>query len=421
MINNLKESLVEEKVNTFFNVEAVRKDFPILERTIYGKPLVYLDNAATTHKPKVVIERLKEYYESENSNIHRGVHYLSQLATNKFEETREKVRKFINASSVKEIIFTKGATDSINLFASSFGRKFISEGDEIIITQMEHHANIVPWQMLCEANKAVLKYIPIDDNGELILSDLEKLITPKTKLISFLHVSNSLGTINPAKEIISIAHRHGIKVLLDGAQSIQHSKVDVRDLDADFFVFSGHKIYGPTGTGVLYGKESLLNELPPYQGGGDMIRVVTMEKTSYNELPYKFEAGTPNIAGIVGLGTAIDYVNTIGLENISNYEHELLVYAEKKLLEIDGVKIIGTAKNKAAVISFVLDGIHPHDVGTILDSEGVAIRAGHHCTQPIMQRFGIPATARASFSFYNTMEEVDQLALAIKKVFEVFK
>ncbi len=421
MINNLKESLVEEKVNTFFNVEAVRKDFPILERTIYGKPLVYLDNAATTHKPKVVIERLKEYYESENSNIHRGVHYLSQLATNKFEETREKVRKFINASSVKEIIFTKGATDSINLFASSFGRKFISEGDEIIITQMEHHANIVPWQMLCEANKAVLKYIPIDDNGELILSDLEKLITPKTKLISFLHVSNSLGTINPAKEIISIAHKHGIKVLLDGAQSIQHSKVDVRDLDADFFVFSGHKIYGPTGTGVLYGKESLLNELPPYQGGGDMIRVVTMEKTSYNELPYKFEAGTPNIAGIVGLGTAIDYVNTIGLENISNYEHELLVYAEKKLLEIDGVKIIGTAKNKAAVISFVLDGIHPHDVGTILDSEGVAIRAGHHCTQPIMQRFGIPATARASFSFYNTMEEVDQLALAIKKVFEVFK
>ena len=421
MINNLKESLVEEKVNTFFNVEAVRKDFPILERTIYGKPLVYLDNAATTHKPKVVIERLKEYYESENSNIHRGVHYLSQLATNKYEETREKVRKFINASSVKEIIFTKGATDSINLFASSFGRKFISEGDEIIITQMEHHANIVPWQMLCEANKAVLKYIPIDDNGELILSDLEKLITPKTKLISFLHVSNSLGTINPAKEIISIAHKHGIKVLLDGAQSIQHSKVDVRDLDADFFVFSGHKIYGPTGTGVLYGKESLLNELPPYQGGGDMIRVVTMEKTSYNELPYKFEAGTPNIAGIVGLGTAIDYVNTIGLENISNYEHELLVYAEKKLLEIDGVKIIGTAKNKAAVISFVLDGIHPHDVGTILDSEGVAIRAGHHCTQPIMQRFGIPATARASFSFYNTMEEVDQLALAIKKVFEVFK
>ena len=421
MINNLKESLVEEKVNTFFNVEAVRKDFPILERTIYGKPLVYLDNAATTHKPKVVIERLKEYYESENSNIHRGVHYLSQLATNKFEETREKVRKFINASSVKEIIFTKGATDSINLFASSFGRKFISEGDEIIITQMEHHANIVPWQMLCEANKAVLKYIPIDDNGELILSDLEKLITPKTKLISFLHVSNSLGTINPAKEIISIAHKHGIKVLLDGAQSIQHSKVDVRDLDADFFVFSGHKIYGPTGTGVLYGKESLLNELPPYQGGGDMIRVVTMEKTSYNELPYKFEAGTPNIAGIVGLGTAIDYVNTIGLENISNYEHELLVYAEKKLLEIEGVKIIGTAKNKAAVISFVLEGIHPHDVGTILDSEGVAIRAGHHCTQPIMQRFGIPATARASFSFYNTMEEVDQLALAIKKVFEVFK
>ncbi len=421
MINNLKESLVEEKVNTFFNVEAVRKDFPILERTIYGKPLVYLDNAATTHKPKVVIERLKEYYESENSNIHRGVHYLSQLATNKFEETREKVRKFINASSVKEIIFTKGATDSINLFASSFGRKFISEGDEIIITQMEHHANIVPWQMLCEANKAVLKYIPIDDNGELILSDLEKLITPKTKLISFLHVSNSLGTINPAKEIISIAHKHGIKVLLDGAQSIQHSKVDVRDLDADFFVFSGHKIYGPTGTGVLYGKESLLNELPPYQGGGDMIRVVTMEKTSYNELPYKFEAGTPNIAGIIGLGTAIDYVNTIGLENISNYEHELLVYAEKKLLEIEGVKIIGTAKNKAAVISFVLEGIHPHDVGTILDSEGVAIRAGHHCTQPIMQRFGIPATARASFSFYNTMEEVDQLALAIKKVFEVFK
>ena len=368
-----------------------------------------------------MIERLKEYYESENSNIHRGVHYLSQLATNKYEETREKVRKFINASSVKEIIFTKGATDSINLFASSFGRKFISEGDEIIITQMEHHANIVPWQMLCEANKAVLKYIPIDDNGELILSDLEKLITPKTKLISFLHVSNSLGTINPAKEIISIAHKHGIKVLLDGAQSIQHSKVDVRDLDADFFVFSGHKIYGPTGTGVLYGKESLLNELPPYQGGGDMIRVVTMEKTSYNELPYKFEAGTPNIAGIVGLGTAIDYVNTIGLENISNYEHELLVYAEKKLLEIDGVKIIGTAKNKAAVISFVLEGIHPHDVGTILDSEGVAIRAGHHCTQPIMQRFGIPATARASFSFYNTMEEVDQLALAIKKVFEVFK
>jgi cysteine desulfurase/selenocysteine lyase len=402
------------------DIEAVRMDFPILQTKVYGRDLTYLDNAATTHKPLQVIERISKYYLTENSNVHRGVHYLSQLASDEYEAAREKIRAFINAGSTKEIVFTRGATESINLVASSFGRKFISAGDEIVITGMEHHANIVPWQLFCERSGAVLKAVPIDDNGELILEKYAELLTPRTKLVSIVHISNSLGTINPVEEIIRMAHERGIPVLLDGAQSIQHAKIDVRELDVDFFVFSGHKIYGPTGVGVLYGKEAFLEQMPPYQGGGDMIRTVTLEKTTYNDLPFKFEAGTPNIEGVIGLGTAIDYVNGLGLASISAHEAELTRYALEQLSAIPKLKIIGTAKKRAPVFSFTLEGIHPHDIGTILDFEGVAIRAGHHCTQPVMQRFGIPATARASFALYTTHEEIDRLIAAIHKVFEVF-
>lgn len=405
---------------TRFDVEKIRQDFPILQTTVYGKELTYLDNAATTHKPLQVVERLNKYYYTENSNIHRGVHYLSQLATDEYEAAREKVRAFVNAASAKEIIFTKGATDSINLVAGSFGKKFISAGDEIVISVMEHHANIVPWQIFCEYTGAILKAIPIDDNGELLMDEYEKLLSPKTKLVSIVHISNSLGTINPVEEIVRIAHESGIPVLLDGAQSIQHTQIDVQKLDVDFFVFSGHKLYGPTGTGVLYGKEKWLSAMPPYQGGGDMIRSVTIEKTTYNDLPYKLEAGTPNIAGMIGLGAAIDYVNSIGLEAIGAHEAALTKYALEKLTAFPKLRLIGNAKNHSAVFSFVLEGIHPHDIGTILDFEGVAIRAGHHCTQPVMQRFGIPATARASFALYTTFDEIDRLITAINKVFEVF-
>ncbi len=402
------------------DVEKIRKDFPILDTQVSGRQLVYLDNAATTHKPVAVIERMKKYYESENSNIHRGVHFLSQLATKEYESAREKIRGFINAGSTREVIITRGATDSINLVAQSFGRKFIGAGDEIIISEMEHHANIVPWQMLCESTGAVLRYIPINDNGELILEKFDVLLNSRTKLVSVTRCSNALGTINPVEYIIEKSHQQGTPVLIDGSQSIQHGTIDVQKLDADFFVFSGHKLYGPTGTGVLYGKEKYLREMPPYQGGGDMILNVSMEKTTYNDLPYKFEAGTPNIAGVIGLGAAIDYINSIGMDLISAHEKELTRYALTGLSSIWQVILIGEPKNRAPVFSFILEGIHPHDIGTILDFEGIAIRAGHHCAQPVMERYCIPATARASFAVYNTFEEIDKLVLGIRRVLEVF-
>ena len=404
----------------FLDVQKIRKDFPILSTFVHGKPLVYLDNAATTQKPLSVIQKEEEYYKTLNSNIHRGVHTLSQKATTEYEQTREKVLQFINASRLSEVIFTKGTTDSINLVASSFGKKFIKEGDEIIISHLEHHSNIVPWQLLCEEKGAVLKVIPINAKGEIIFEEFEKLISDKTKFISVVYVSNSLGTINPVKEIIQLAHSRNIPALIDAAQAIQHFKIDVQELDCDFLAFSGHKLYAPTGVGILYGKEKYLEEMPPYQGGGDMIASVTFEKTTYNSLPYKFEAGTPNIAGVIGLGTAIDYINEIGLDLISSYEQQLFDYATTKLTSIEKLTPIGTADNKLSVFSFTLEGIHPHDIGTILDFDGIAIRTGHHCTQPVMQRFGIPATARISLSFYNTKEEIDFTAEAIKKVFEVF-
>lgn len=403
-----------------FDVQKIRAEFPILNQKIHGKPLCYFDNAATTQKPKVVINSLSEYYTSMNSNIHRGVHHLSEVATKAFEDSRIKIKNFINASSEKEIIFTRGTTESINLVANSFGRSNLKEGDEIIITGMEHHSNIVPWQLICQEKKAKLKVIPIDDNGDLILDNLENLITEKTKLISIVYVSNSLGTINPVNKIIDTAHKYNIPVLLDSAQTVSHLKVDVQKLDCDFLAFSGHKIYGPTGIGVLYGKENLLEAMPPFMGGGDMISKVTFEKTTYNDLPYKFEAGTSNIADAIGLGTAIDYVTGIGLENIKAYESELLSYATDQLIKIPKLKIIGQAKDKSAVISFVLEDVHPHDVGTFLDFEGIAIRTGHHCTQPVMDRYNIPATSRASFAIYNTKEEINTLVNAVKKVIEVF-
>ncbi len=409
-----------QKLEVTFDVQKIREDFPILKTLVHGKPLIYFDNAATTQKPNVVIERIKKYFESENSNVHRGVHYLSEIATQEYESARETVRNFINASSIEEIIFTRGTTEAINLVANSFGRTFIKEGDEIIISEMEHHSNIVPWQILCEEKKAILKVIPFDDNGELIIDKLEELITEKTRLISVVHISNSLGTINPIKEIIEIAHSYAIPVLIDGAQSIMHNKIDVRELGCDFFVFSGHKLYGPTGIGVLYGKKELLEEMLPYQGGGDMIKSVKFAKTIYNDLPYKFEAGTPNIAGAIGLKSAIEYLLGIGLEQIAMYENELLSYANEKLSTFKNLKIIGNAKNKAPIISFIIENIHPHDIGTILDFEGIAVRTGHHCTQPVMEHFKIPATTRASFSFYNTKEEIDKLIHGIQKVIKVF-
>ncbi len=413
--------ITDAEIEKRFDVTKIRKDFPILNQSVHGKPLVYLDNAATTHKPLLVINKIQEYYSTINSNVHRGVHSLSQKASIEFENAREKVLKFINANKLSEIIFTKGTTDSINLVANSFGRKYIKENDEIIISHMEHHSNIVPWQLLCEEKKAKLKVIPINDDGEIILEEFYKLITNKTKLISVVYISNSLGTINPVKEIIETAHSKNIPVLIDAAQAIAHVKINVKELDCDFLAFSGHKIYGPTGIGILYGKQKYLDEMPPYQGGGDMISSVKFEKTTYNTLPYKFEAGTPNIAGGIGLGTAIDYINSIGFNSIINYEEELYNYALRKILSIDGLTQIGRAKNKSSIISFVLDGIHPHDIGTILDFEGIAVRTGHHCTQPVMDRYNIPATARISLALYNTKEEIDYAVSAIKKIFEVFK
>jgi cysteine desulfurase / selenocysteine lyase len=406
---------------TSFDVEKIRNEFPILKELIHGKPLCYLDNAATTQKPHKVIDSIAKYYSTINSNIHRGVHYLSGTATDAYERARLIVKDFINASSEKEIIFTRGATESINLVANSFGRKNLNEGDEIIISGMEHHSNIVPWQLIAAEKKAVIKVIPFTDEGEIILDEFEKLISEKTKIISIVYVSNSLGTINPVNKIINIAHNYKIPVLLDAAQAVNHFVVDVQKLDCDFLAFSGHKIYGPTGIGILYGKENLLDQMPPFMGGGDMISKVTFKMSTYNDLPFKFEAGTSNIAGAIGLGAALEYVSNIGLPIISKHEKELLDYAVNSLSQIDGLQIIGNAKEKSGVISFIFDNIHPHDIGTFLDFEGVAVRTGHHCTQPVMDRYNIPATTRASFALYNTKSEIDVLANGLKKITEVFK
>ncbi|MEI6067860.1 MAG: cysteine desulfurase [Methylococcaceae bacterium] len=405
---------------TNFPVEKIRADFPILAEKIRNKPLVYLDNAATCQKPQAVIDSIVHLYSHDYANVHRGVHTLSVRSTDKFEGARTKVKGFINAVSEKEIIFVKGATEAINLVAQTYGKANIKPGDEIIITAMEHHSNIVPWQMLCEQTGAVLKVAPINLQGELIFDEFEKLVNDKTRLISVVHMSNALGTINPVKKIIAVAHEKGIPVLLDGAQAIPHITVDVQELDCDFYVFSAHKLYAPTGVGVLYGKQALLEAMPPYQGGGDMIRKVTFEKTEYNVLPYKFEAGTPNIADVVGLGAAIDYLNGIGMDNIAAYEAELLAYATAKAKQIKGLRIIGEAEHKGAILSFVLDKIHPHDIGTMLDSLGIAIRAGHHCAMPVMDFYKVPATARASFAMYNTKEEIDVLMNGIESLIEVF-
>lgn len=410
----------QNKPHYAFDVEKIRADFPILYRQVHGHPLVYLDNAATSQKPRQVLETLDRYYREYNANIHRGVHTLSEEATAAYEGARKKVRKFINAASEKEIIFTRGTTESINLVAQSWGRNTLKAGDEIIVSQMEHHSNIVPWQLLCEQTGAVLKVVPINDAGEFVFEQFEKLLGPLTKLVATVHISNALGTINPVKQIIDLAHSHNAIVLIDGAQSVPHCAVDVQALDCDFFAFSGHKMFGPTGTGVLYGKRALLEAMPPWQGGGDMIRTVTFEKSTWSDLPHKFEAGTPPIAGMIGLGAAIDYVNSIGMAAIAEYEAGLLEYATAAASTIKGLRIIGTASNKASILSFVMDGIHPHDLGTILDHHGVAIRTGHHCAMPVMDRFGIPATARASFAMYNTREEVDKFIEAVVGALKVF-
>ena len=407
-------------LETGFDVEKVREDFPVLKQTIHAKPLVYLDSAATAQKPFVVIDAIRKFHEVDCANIHRGVHELSQRSTAAYEETRGKAKRFLNARSRSEVIFVRGTTEGINLVASTWGRQNVSKGDEIIISALEHHSNIVPWQMLCEEMDATLRVIPMNDRGELILEEYEKLLGPRTRLVAVGHVSNALGTINPVRAIIDMAHRVGALALIDGAQAAPHMKIDVGQLDADFYTFSGHKVFGPTGIGVLYGKAKLLDAMPPYQGGGDMIRTVTFEKTTYNEVPYKFEAGTPNIAGGIGMGAALDYVTNLGLDRIAAYEHELLVYGTQLLSRIPGLRMIGTAREKAAVLSFVIDGIHPHDIGTVLDRMGIAVRTGHHCAQPVMDWFRIPATTRASLAFYNTTSELDALADGLRKVKEVF-
>ena len=403
-----------------FDVARIREDFPVLHQMVNSKPLVYLDNAATTQKPQAVIDALVRYYSADNSNVHRGVHTLSQRATEDYDSGRSKARQFLNAASDEEIIFVKGTTDGINLVAHSYARQHLGEGDEIIISTMEHHSNIIPWQVLCQEKGAHLRVIPISDAGELLMDEYESLLSSRTKLVAITHVSNVLGTVNPIKQIVEMAHSQGVPVLVDGAQATPHMPVDVQKLGCDFYVFSGHKIYGPTGIGVLYGKAELLEAMPPYQLGSDMIKSVTFERTVYNDLPYKFEAGTPNIAGVIGMGAAIDYLTEIGMDRIDNYEHGLLEYGTECLSGIDGVKIVGNAPGKASVLSFVMDCAHPHDIGTILDTEGVAIRTGHHCAQPLMNRYGVPATARASLSFYNTRDEVDLLVKAIDRVIEVF-
>ena len=413
-------TVIEREASKVWDVERVRADFPVLHQTVNGKPLIYLDNGASSQVPQVVIDRGSIYLEHEHSNIHRGVHYLSQRATTAYEGAREKVKRFINARESRECIFVRGTTEGINLVMHGYGRKFIERDDEIIISAMEHHANIVPWQMLCEEKGALLRVIPMNDAGELLLDEYDGLLNERTKFVAITHVSNALGTINPIKEMIAQAHKYGVPVLIDGAQSAPHMPVDVQDLDCDFYTFSGHKMYAPTGSGIVYGKAALLEKMNPFQGGGDMIKSVTFEKTIYAELPNKMEAGTPAIASQIGLGAAIDYLNSIGREQAAKHEAELLRYATERISAIEGVRIIGTARKKASVLSFVIDGIHPHDIGTILDQEGIAVRAGHHCAQPVMQRFKVPATARASFAFYNTKEEIDVLAKTIERVIEIF-
>ena len=405
---------------TTLDVEKIRRDFPILHTQARGHNLVYLDNAATSQKPQPVIDALVRYYESGNANIHRGVHYLSEKATLEFEEGRKAVQRFINAADSSEIIFTRGTTEAINLVAQTYGRTHVGAGDEVLITAMEHHSNIVPWQILCEEKGAKLRVAPINDQGELIIDEFAKLLSPKTKIVAIAHVSNALGTVNPVKRLIAMAHAKGIPVLVDGAQAVPHIVVNVRDLDADFYAFSAHKMFGPTGIGVLYGKKALLEAMPPYQGGGDMIASVTFEKTTYNKVPHKFEAGTPDMAGVVGLKAAIEYMQSIGIDKIAAHEHDLLEYATEKLSAVPGIRVIGTAADKASVLSFVIEDVHPHDIGTILDQEGIAVRTGHHCAQPVMDRFCIPATVRASFAVYNTRAEVDALVAGIRKVREVF-
>jgi cysteine desulfurase / selenocysteine lyase len=404
-----------------WDVERVRRDFPALHQQVHGKPLIYLDNAATSQKPQVVIDALTAYYSRENSNVHRGVHLLSEKATQAYETGRACVQRFLNAADTREIVFVRGATEGINLVAASYGRTWVGAGDEIIISAIEHHSNIVPWQILCEEKGAVLRVIPVNDDGELLLEEYARLLGARTKLVAVGHISNALGTINPIEQMIEMAHRQGVPVLIDGAQAAPHLRVDVRALDCDFYVFSGHKTLGPTGIGVLYGKAEWLERMPPYQGGGDMIASVTFEKTTYNALPYKFEAGTPHIAGVIGLGMALDYLNGLGLDRVVAYERELLAYGTATLDAVPGVRIIGTAKEKASVLSFVVDGVHAHDVGTILDRAGIAVRAGHHCAMPVMQRFGVPATVRASLAFYNTREELDALVAGLCDVREIFR
>lgn len=411
---------VQRPTAAAFDVERARADFPALHQDVNGVPLVYLDNAASTHKPQVVIDTLSEFYSRHYSNVHRGVHHLSQVATDLYEDARHTVRSFLNARHDEEIVFVRGTTEAINLVAQTFGRTELGAGDEVIISEMEHHANIVPWQMICQEKGAKLRVIPMDEHGELLLDQFEEMITPRTKIVAVTHVSNVLGTINPVREIIRTAHAHGVPVLLDGAQSSQHLPIDVQELDCDFFTLSGHKMYGPTGIGVLYGKKELLQRMPPYQGGGDMILSVTFEKTTYNEVPFKFEAGTPHIAGAIGLAAALKYFRSFDIDSLAAYEQDLLDYATGRLTDIDALRIIGTAREKASAISFTLCAVHPHDIGTILDQHGIAVRAGHHCAQPVMQKFGIPATARASFSFYNTRHDVDRLVEGINQVLEVF-
>ena len=405
---------------TVWKSQTSRDNFPVLNQRVHDKPLVYLDNAATTQKPQMVLDAMNQFYQADNSNIHRGVHELSERSTLHYEQARVKIQKFLNAADWREIIFCRGATEGINLVAYTYGRRHIEAGDEIVISAMEHHSNIVPWQILCEEKKAILRIAPINQRGELLLDEFEKLLGPRTKLVSIVHVSNALGTVNPIAEIVDIAHRRGVPVFVDGAQAVAHLKVDVQAIDCDFYALSGHKMFGPTGIGVLYGKAALLEKMPPYQGGGDMIRNVTFAKTTYNELPYKFEAGTPNIAGTIGLGAAVDYLNGIGLDRVAAYEHDLLAYGTEQLERIPGLRIIGTAREKASVISFVLEGVHPHDVGTILDREGVAVRTGNHCAQPVLEWFGVPATTRASIAFYNTRQDIDALVAGLAKVKEIF-
>jgi len=403
-----------------YDIWKVRQDFPILAREIRGKPLVYLDNAATTQKPILVLDAMADYYANENANIHRSSHLLSELATRGYEGARVKIKAFLNARDAHEIIYVRNATEGVNLVAQTWGRQNIKEGDEIIVSEMEHHCNIIPWQMLCAEKGAVLRVIPINDDGELLMDEYAKLLSEKTKFVSIVHMSNALGTINPVKRVIEIAHAQGIPVLVDAAQSAYHIPIDVQELDCDFLVFSGHKLYGPTGIGVLYGKRSFLEAMPPWQGGGDMILTVSFTKTTYNEIPYKFEAGTPHIAGAIGLGAAIDYLNALGMNNLAAHEHTLTLYGEEALAQVPGLRMIGTARDKASVFSFTLGDIHPHDIGTILDGEGIAVRTGQHCAHPVMQRFGVPATARASLALYNTRDEIDALVKGLHTVIEVF-